>query len=242
MRILLKNIPLLCITIMLVFLGACENKEYPGKKVVGSFDTLKQPYDIHPERNPAGIGIDFYYKYHRGGANNMDDLSVSDFKHDIRIKAVKAKSIEGDIRIIPYIVLYGSANHRTNAAMAYEYSKKDSAMRGASAYEDITLEEAKSPLESPDLGSMNFEKVEKDSSRNVYLENDLRIQLKKLVIADKWLKSLRNSVENDEPVWIIRTRDNKHVKFMVTEYPAEDAPAQDGYIRLRWKVLNKDSI
>ncbi|PIE88628.1 MAG: hypothetical protein CSA04_00885, partial [Bacteroidetes bacterium] len=58
-----------------------------------------------------------------------------------------------------------------------------------------------------------------------------------LVIGCKWKVPANNNVEGDEPVWIIKTREGKIVKFIVTDFPANPAPTPRGYVAIEWDFL-----
>ncbi|MBN2778101.1 MAG: hypothetical protein JXR36_10670, partial [Bacteroidales bacterium] len=80
----------------LFFIGiiftSCE-KDEPEEPTptVSQFVSLENPYLICANRNPGGVGFDFEYKGDKGGANNIDSLTVTDFEYDLKIRTIKVE-------------------------------------------------------------------------------------------------------------------------------------------------------
>ncbi|PIE76068.1 hypothetical protein CSA17_04185, partial [bacterium DOLJORAL78_65_58] len=66
----------------------------------------------------------------------------------------------------------------------------------------------------------------------------VQTEFAKLVIGDAWKGPARNDVENDEPVWVIRTAEGRLVKMIVPVFPAHPAPTPTGYIPVVWSFLD----
>jgi hypothetical protein len=66
----------------------------------------------------------------------------------------------------------------------------------------------------------------------------LQEEYAKLVIGEKWKSAAKNTKDGDELIWIVKTREGKLVKFMVTDFPADPAPTTSGYVSITWDYLD----
>ncbi|MEA3317590.1 MAG: hypothetical protein U9R54_06500 [Bacteroidota bacterium] len=69
------------------------------------FVSLESPYLICAGRNPGGVGFDFEYNGEKGGANNLDSLTVDNFTYDLKIRTIKGEKTDGSLGSTPYIQL-----------------------------------------------------------------------------------------------------------------------------------------
>jgi hypothetical protein len=211
---------------------SCEkNGNEDPDPVEGNFTSLESPYLICANRNPGGVGFDFEYHEEKGGANNMDSLTVTDFEEDIFIRTLKGEKPDGSLGGAPYIRL------SEDAVEAVNYSGVDPACKGVAAFENLNS----SNLQSCDL---QFDAEGFDPSAVATgqtgkpMMSGLMAEYEKLVIGIRWKGPANNDVEGDEPVWLIRTREGRLVKFIVTDFPADPAPTATGYISIMWDFID----
>ncbi len=190
---------------------------------------IESPYLICANRNPGGVGFDFEYKGKKGAANNLDSLSVSDFEYDVKIRTIKGERPDGSQGGAPFIQLY-------NTVKAVNYSKVDTTCKGIIKFKELTTKNVLAYTLKSDGQDFNTESVAKGET-GAPLMKDLLAEYKKLVIGIKWKEAAKNNVAKDEPIWIIETREGKLVKFIVTDFPANPAPTQRGYVAIQWDFL-----
>jgi hypothetical protein len=70
------------------------------------------------------------------------------------------------------------------------------------------------------------------------LMQPLMQEYNKLVIGQRWKEAANNEIDNDEPIWIIQTKEGEIVKFIVTDFPADPAPTPTGYISVSWDFVD----
>ncbi len=192
---------------------------------------LKSPYLICVSRNPGGVGFDFEYNGGKGGANNLDSLTATGFTHDMFIKTVKGEKADGSLGGAPYFKL------SSGTLGAVNYSAVDASCKGIDAFNSLTASNIKAYTLKKD--SINFDLTSLPTgSKGKPLMSALKKEYKKLVIGMKWRETANNDVENDELVWIIKTREKRLVKLIVTDFPASPAPTATGYIAITWDFLN----
>jgi hypothetical protein len=238
------KVQLLSAIVFLIVAGllACDGEdEFLPDEVTGTFKAVEGPFVLNQDRYPEGVGFDFVYREEAGGANYLDSLSVSDFKYDVAIKPMVLESKEGPVMHTAYAVLYGDVNHRTNAALAINYSEYDSTMRGHADYEDLELEAAKTGTERADQGTINMREVD-NGGTGFPLETQFLIELKKLVIADDWLQAATNDVAGDEPIWVIKTRENRYVKFIILQYQEPATPQGTAQLEVDWTLFSDGPV
>ena len=230
-----KVLSIQTLTLITLFLLpiSCDDDEGSNNETIDnieSFSTIESPYLICANRNPGGVGFDFEYNGKKGGANNIDSVSVSDFEADIVIKTQKADN-EGSPQAVNYITL-------NNGATAINYSAVDTECIGSTDFEALSYETVSSQDISFNADAENFsmDGLETGTS-GLPLLSEANAQLKNLVIADSWKKPAKNDVENDEPIWIIKTQEDCLVKMIVTEFPASNAPTATGYVNIEWAIL-----
>lgn len=66
---------------------------------------------------------------------------------------------------------------------------------------------------------------------------ELAKEYKKLVIGQTWREPANNNIADDEPIWIIQTKEGRLVKFIVPKFPAKPAPTPTGYIEIVWDFV-----
>lgn len=196
----------------------------PDSKVVF---TASNPYLVCAGRNPAGIGFDFSYQKQKGGALEMALLEDDMYKTvavDMVIRTIKAEK-EGKPMGCPFIQLF-------HGAKALKYSEKT----GLQAYKtlsNISIDPSKFVMDQEEF-DVNSIAVSASGFREYAL---VRKQFDKLVIGDHWKMPLFNSINDDEPIWIIKTSDNKYVKMIVSEFPSKKAPTKTGYCNIEWDLI-----
>jgi hypothetical protein len=196
----------------------------------GNFTCLESPYLICATRNPGGVGFDFEYDGEAGGANYIDSTSVTDFEEDIVIKTIKGEKPDGSLGGAPYFKLYD------NSVGAVNYSSVDTSCKGLTAFNNLNSSNIQDYTLQNDDESFDVSAVPTGNTGKPIMA-DLMTEYGKLVIGIKWKSAANNDVDDDEPVWIINTRDGRLVKLIVTDFPADPAPTSTGYIALTWDFV-----
>lgn len=220
------------IALLAITISSCENNDDDDKKSgTGDFSSLSSPYLICANRNPGGVGFDFEYNSETGGANNMDSLTVTDFKVDALVKTIKADNA-GTAVAINFIAL-------NNNAKVVNYSAIDPDCTGLTDFESLTYEiaNAKNLSFTSDSTGFDLSTLNTGTSGGPLL-SEVTVHLKKLIMGDKWKVTAKNAIADDELIWIIKTDEGRWVKFIVTEFPSSNAPTANGYISIEWDFLN----
>jgi hypothetical protein len=191
--------------------------------------SLTNPYLICSSRNPGGVGFDFEYKGEKGGANNMDSLTVSDFEYDLKIRTIKAEKPDGILGGSAFIQLYETVK-------AVNYSSVDTTCKGYSDFQNLTRSNIQNHTLQSDNSSFNLASVPVGATGSPLMQK-LNQELNKLVIGQRWKDATSNTIADDEPIWIIQTREGKIVKFIVTQMPANPAPTSTGYAKIEWDFV-----
>jgi len=225
--------PVLLFLLSGLFFISCDKGDDPEPEESSStFTSLSSPYLICANRNPGGVGFDFEYDGKTGGANNMDSLTVDDFEADVVIKTIKADS-DGSATSANMITL-------NNGAQAVNYSSSDASCKGYTAFQNLTYStaSAKGLTFSSDGSGYTLTGLTNGTS-GFPLLTEVNTQIAKLVIGDKWKAPAKNSVADDEPIFIIKTQEGLWVKLIVTEFPATtNAPTATGYVAIEWALMN----
>ena len=210
-----------------LLLVSCEkNENNDPDPTENKFKRLTNPYFICANRNPGGVGFDFEYKGEKGGGNNMDSLSVDDFEYDIIFRTIKAEKPDGNLGGAPFIRLHETVK-------AINYSSIDNTCKGYVSFQNLNSTNILSyTLESDDAG-FDLTSVETGTTGKPLMQK-LNQEYNKLVIGQRWKAAASNDIADDEPIWIIKTRENKIIKFIVLEMPAKEAPTPTGYVKLEW--------
>jgi hypothetical protein len=228
-----KCISFLIITLLFgsSLLCSCEKENSRSETELTNFESLESPYLICANRNPGGIGFDFEYKGGKGGAANMDLLSESesDFRYDLIIKTIKAEKPDGSLAGAPYIQLYKTVK-------AVNYSTVDVTCKGYSAFQVLNKTNIRNYTLASDESGFDITSVSVGLTGNPLLQ-PLMQEYDKLAIGQRWKEAANNAIQDDEPVWIIQTREGEIVKFIVTRFPADPAPTSTGYISIQWDFL-----
>ncbi len=215
-----------------VLLTSC-GKEKPDKPSTttneNQFVSLESPYLICAGRNPGGVGFDFEYKGEKGGANNLDSLTVSDFMYDLKIRTIKAEKPDGSMGGAPYIQLSATAQ-------AVNYSEVDTTCKGITSFQNLNNSNIKEYTLKSDDPSFDISSVPVGGTGSPLMQELMR-EYKKLVIGQKWREAANNNIADDEPIWIIATNEGRIVKFIVTDFPANPAPTPSGYIAIMWDFV-----
>jgi hypothetical protein len=207
-----------------------DDDDNQNTETKGKFKAIEAPYLICANRNPGGVGFDFKYDSKSGGANNMDDVSVSDFKEDLIIKTIKTDK-DGSANAVNFITL-------NNGATAVNYSNIDNNCCGITAFNALTYKTVSEKTLSFKFDDQNFSLDNLSSGTSgLPLFSEVQPQVKKLFIGDAWKAPAKNDVEDDEPIWIIKTQEGHLVKFIVNEFPASNAPTANGYVNIQWSLL-----
>jgi hypothetical protein len=212
-------------------LVSCSDDDDDEEIVENNFKSLESPYLVCANRNPGGTGFDFQYMGEKGGANYLDSLSVEDFDEDVWIKTIKGEKPDGSLGGAPYIKLFD------NTVEAVNYSTVDTECKGFTNFNNLNSTNVKSYTLKKDNDSFDISSVPTGTTGKPIM-TDLMTEYKKLIIGIKWKTAANNDVANDEPVFIIKTREGILVKMMVTDFPADPAPTATGYIAVRWDFLN----
>jgi hypothetical protein len=213
-----------------IFFISCEKDdiEDPSENE-NQFISLESPYLICASRNPGGVGFDFEYKGEKGGANNLDSLTVSDFVYDLKIRVIKGEKPDGSLGGAPYIQLSATIK-------AINYSAIDTTCKGQSDFKNLNSSNIQNYTLQSDDASFDISSVSAGETGSPLMQQ-LTQEYNKLVIGQKWKKAANNDVADDEPIWIIETEEGRIIKFIVTDFPADPAPTSTGYIALEWDFV-----
>lgn len=231
MKTLSKKVFTAIVTVAIVFgLSSCTKDDDNGKNPdTNEFVKIESPYLICAGRNPGGIGFDFLYKNEKGGANYMDSLSVADFEQDIVIRTIRAERPNGTLGGAPFIKL-------AESVQAANYSAFDTTCLGIENFNNLNMSNIKEYTLAYDDDSFDISNVATGNTGQP-LMSELAKEFKKLVIGQAWRQAANNDIENDEPIWIIKTREGRLVKLIVTDFPASPAPTPTGYIAITWDFV-----
>ncbi len=216
---------------IMVLFSACNKDDNNNANTNTGLKALSTQYLICANRNPGGVGFDFEYDGKTGGANNIDSLSVTGFTEDIIVKTIKADN-NGTAGAINFIALH-------NGAQAVNYSIIDTNCVGLNCFKQLSYDVVltKKISFTADDNSFNLTGLATGTS-GAPLLTEVSTQIKKLVIGNKWLTTAKNDIANDEIIWIIKTAEDRWVKFIVFEFPASNAPTANGYVNIDWAFLN----
>lgn len=214
-----------------IFVSCSDDDDEDNNPVESTFKSLESPYLICAGRNPGGVGFDFEYNGDKGGTNNLDSLTVADFKEDMFIKTIKGEKPDGNLGGAPYFKLYD------NTAGAVNYSTVDPDCKGIDAFNALNSSNIKSYTLKHDDEGFDVSSLGTGSTGKP-LMSELMKEYQKLVIGIKWKTAANDDVANNEPIWIIKTREGRLVKLIVTDFPAAPAPTATGYIAVTWNFIN----
>ncbi|NCC73039.1 MAG: hypothetical protein EOM06_06540 [Sphingobacteriia bacterium] len=203
-----------------------ENKPAPNEN---QFVSLQSPYLICSTRNPGGVGFDFEYNDEKGGANNLDSLTVTDFEYDLKIRTIKGEKPDGSLGGFPYIRLSASAQ-------AVNYSSIDTTCKGYTDFQNLNSTNIQTYTLQSDDSSFDLSAVTVGNTGSPLMQELLQ-EYNKLIIGQRWKEAANNDIADDEPIWVIKTREGRIVKFIVTDFPADPAPTSTGYIAIEWDDL-----
>lgn len=213
-----------------ILFTSCEKDKVDEPEPTESqFVSLENPYLICANRNPGGVGFDFEYKGEKGGANNMDSLTVTDFEFDLKTKTIKAEKPDGSLGGAPFIQLHETVK-------AVNYSSVDTNCKGYTDFQNLTATNIHAYALEADNPNFDLSSLPTGTTGSPLMQN-LNQELNKLVLGQKWKEAANNATADDEPIWIIQTREGKIVKFIVTQMPANPAPTATGYIKIEWDFV-----
>ncbi len=226
---------LLILVLSVVSFSGCskddDNTSNPVAVESPTFKSISSPYLICANRNPGGVGFDFFIFGAAGGANNLDSVSTTSFVSDITIRTIQAQKVDGGLAGMPFIKL-------ADGVTAVNYSTIDTNCTGINGYNSLNYSASLSALNyQSDNSSFNLASLPVGSTGKILLA-DLQTEYNKLIIGQRWRTTANNSISGDEIVWIIKTAEGKLVKFIVTCFPANPAPTVSGYIAVEWSLLN----
>lgn len=209
----------------------CDKDEDPDDptQTEEQFVTLESPYLICANRNPGGVGFDFSYNDDIGGANNIDSQTVSDFEYDIKIRTIKGEKPDGSMGGAPFFKMHEDVQ-------AVNYSTIDTECTGYTDFQNLTLENIQDYTVAYDADDFDLESLPAGNSGAPVMA-DLMAEYNKLVIGFRWKTAANNTIDDDEPIWIIKTREGKLVKMIVTDFPADPAPTATGYVSIEWAFV-----
>ncbi len=222
----LKNSVIIFVTLAFwsILLTSCKKDVDKPITPVSKFVSLENPYLICSSRNPGGVGFDFEYKGEKGGANNMDSLTVSDFEYDLKIRTIKAEKPDGSLGGSAFIQLYETVK-------AVNYSSVDTTCKGYSDFQNLTSSNIQNYTLQSDNSSFNLASVPVGTTGSPLMQN-LNQELNKLVIGQRWKDATSNTIADDEPIRLIQTHEGKIVKFIVTQMHANPAPTSTGHAKI----------
>jgi hypothetical protein len=214
----------------MTFISCDKDDNEHIKQNESQFVSLKTPYLICAGRNPGGVGFDFEYKGEKGGANNLDSLTVDDFTYDLKIYTLKGEKPNGSLGGAPLIKLFDST------VKAVNYSTVDASCKGITAFKNLNKSNILNYTLQTDAANFDVSSIPTGTTGKPLMQ-DLMKEYSKLVIGQKWKTTANNDITDDEPVWIIETPEGSLVKFIVIDFPAV-APTKTGYVSIEWDFVN----
>lgn len=196
---------------------------------------VTSPYLICANRNPGGVGFDFVMDTEKGAAYNLDE--VPDLEWDAYIKVYKGvTNNKGNLFGKPFIKLYSTVVLAkvvsTNGQAGYNAIITTAGLTGGLAADGIAV--------------LNVSDVKKDDNNNLWYKktppapfggHGLKYFYDQLIIGEKWKKTSKSG-STTQKTYIIKTREGRHAKFMVKEFPASGAPTPTGYVDIIWDLLD----
>jgi hypothetical protein len=143
---------------------------------------------------------------------------------------------------MPAVVLYGDSSNVADAVLAFDASSLASVATGDDGYNALTsvTAEITAGLRA-DAAGFTMEGLEAGGTGSP-LMSAINKQYKKLAIGDKWKAAAktgdRTGPSGDEPVWVIKTREGRHVKTMFIAMPSAGAPTETGYVAIKWDLID----
>ena len=230
----LNNIFLIVLLLSLLTIACSKDDEQDNVVPQDKFYPLESPYALCLGSNPGGIVFDFVYKGEKAGANNFDYPSVKDLDVDMMIKNVRG-------HVYPGYEGGGGMPHMRlcQGATAVNYSAVDEACRGHEAYLSLRKTDLPELTFCSDDPSFDISSLARGESGNPLIA-ELNKEFKdKLVIGNLWKEPAHNDIKGDEIVWIIKTKEGRMVKMIVTQFPATDGEmVKNGYIAMEWDLLD----
>lgn len=221
----------LLLALFMLTIVSCEKDDDENNvEKQSEFKSLETPYLICAGRNPGGVGFDFEYNGKKGGANNMDSLIVDDFAYDLKIRTIKGEKGDGSLGGAPYIQLYA-------ITQAVNYSEVDASCKGITKFNALTTSNIQNYTLTSDDVTFDITSVGTGTT-GAPMMGALQTEYAKLVIGEAWKATAKNDKAEDEFIWIVKTREGKLVKFIVTDFPAAPAPTATGYISIMWDYLD----
>lgn len=219
---------------------SCENDDDDNNPAVKyKFESLETPYLVCAGRNPGGIGFDFEYDGDKGGAFNIDDETASEnLKYDLKIRTIKGEKGDGSLGGAPFVQLH-------NDVQAVNYSAVDATCTGITKFNALTSTGLKNYTLANDDASFDVSNVTTGET-GAPLMGKLQTEYAKLVIGEAWKAAAKNDKADDEPIWIVKTREGRLIKLIVTDFPADPAayPNHDpavtatGFVDVIWDYLD----
>jgi predicted Fe-Mo cluster-binding NifX family protein len=225
--------------LMLVAVSCEKEKDDNDPVAEYKFESLETPYLICAGRNPGGIGFDFEYNGNMGGAFNIDDSTFSaNLEYDLKIRTVKGEKSDGSLGGAPFVQLHEEAK-------AVNYSAVDTTCTGMAKFNALTSSGIKDYTLASDDASFNVSSVATGKT-GAPLMGKLQNEYVKLVIGEAWKAATKSVKANDEPIWIVKTREGRLVKLIVTDFPADPAVypthepsvTETGFIDITWDYLD----
>lgn len=214
----------------MMFISCDKDDNENIKPDESQFVSLNAPYLICAGRNPGGVGFDFEYKGEKGGTNNLDSPTVDDFAYDLKILTIKGEKPNGSLGGAPFIKLFDSTVEAVN------YSTVDVTCKGITAFKNLNKSNILNYTLQTDAADFNISSLPTGTTGKPLMQ-DLMRECSKLVIGQKWKSTANNDIADDEPVWIIKTPEDRLVKLIVIDFPAI-APTKTGYVSIEWDFVN----
>ncbi len=235
-KLLVFSLLLAAIVLPLMFLGCSDDDDNDNET---SYNWLTSPYLICAARNPGGVVFDFVLNGEKGGAVNLDEYP--DFDWDLLVKVFKCENIEGEVKGFPFADLHGDVDV-LDAALGIDASSLDDIGTGNEGYNAVTYvsSDILNGLAADEAGFDPDSVPAGETGYPLYSGPDgMKAQYDKLVIGEKWKATAKtgdlSGPSGDEKVWVIETKEGRHVKLMFEAFPAN---GEKGYVAIKWDLID----
>jgi ligand-binding sensor domain-containing protein len=111
-----------------------------------------------------------------------------------------------------------------SSAKAVNYSSVDETCKGVTSFKNLKKSNLLDYTLKSDDPSFDISSVQKGES-GTPLMKELAKELQKISLSDKRGENLpTTNIADDEPIWIIQTKEGRLVKFIVPKFPAKPRP------------------
>lgn len=243
---------ILILTLLVLFLflpnGCTVNEAEDEFNVIDVVNQQKpfvkvSPYQFWNGSNQQGLGFDFVFLGLPGGAKFLDE--ENGLQYDLVIRSYLVEFQDSSYGFAPGVHLYLSENDSgyTQAFNASTLSTVGYGMAGYNSINSVTAD-LTSGLRGDSVNiSLSTVPISDVTGLPVYYGEYGLDSLHDLLVIGDDLFSAANTADSsytqgNQPVWIIKTREGYHAKFLIEQYPALGAPDSTTYMKIHWEVID----